>query len=280
MSPSLKKLRLSHPLHLYAHRGANCVYPENTLAAFTHALRQKATHLEMDVHVTRDDHIVVAHDPSGQRTANVAALIAESTLAEVQSWNLLANFPKTVARAEHKRCKIPTLAEVLTAFPETACNIDIKTCQPAAIKQIIHLLHSNGAWKRVLLTSFHAKTLRYIYQFGYKGQTGVDRILALQFVCVPYLLRFKNIPKQLAAIQIPTYILGGRVRLDMPDFIQRMHSFGLRVDYWTINDADIALRLLQAGADGIISDDIEAIRDVFHDFAQRSGRKIAATTQI
>lgn len=45
-----------------AHRGASSYAPENTFAAFDLAIEMGVTHIELDVHATRDGHIVVIHD--------------------------------------------------------------------------------------------------------------------------------------------------------------------------------------------------------------------------
>ena len=45
-----------------AHRGASSYAPENTLAAFDLALEMGARHLELDVELTSDGHVVVIHD--------------------------------------------------------------------------------------------------------------------------------------------------------------------------------------------------------------------------
>jgi glycerophosphoryl diester phosphodiesterase len=55
---------------IIAHRGASSYAPENTMAAFDLALQMGASHLELDVHLTRDDHLVVIHDDTVDRTTN------------------------------------------------------------------------------------------------------------------------------------------------------------------------------------------------------------------
>jgi glycerophosphoryl diester phosphodiesterase len=47
---------------IIAHRGASSYAPENTMAAFDLAIQMGACHLELDVHLTHDDHLVVIHD--------------------------------------------------------------------------------------------------------------------------------------------------------------------------------------------------------------------------
>ena len=68
-----------------AHRGASSYAPENTIAAFDLALQMGARHLELDVHLTRDDYLVVIHDDTVDRTTNGAGPVASQTLAALQA---------------------------------------------------------------------------------------------------------------------------------------------------------------------------------------------------
>lgn len=70
---------------LYAHRGAAVELPENTLEAFRRALDVGANAIETDCHVTRDGHVVLAHDATGARLAGVPRAIADFTLDEVRA---------------------------------------------------------------------------------------------------------------------------------------------------------------------------------------------------
>ena len=68
---------------LYAHRGASAERPENTMPAFERAVEAGADALEMDVHLTRDGHLVVAHDDTALRTTGVPKPWTEMDLDEV-----------------------------------------------------------------------------------------------------------------------------------------------------------------------------------------------------
>ena len=92
-----------------AHRGASSYAPENTMAAFDLALQMGAGHLELDVHLTRDDHLVVIHDDTVDRTTNGTGTVAGQTLAALQVLDAGAWFGEAFVGAS-----IPTLAGVLT----------------------------------------------------------------------------------------------------------------------------------------------------------------------
>ena len=77
---------------MYAHRGASLERAENTLEAFELAVELGADAIETDAHVTRDGRVVLAHDPTGERTAGDRRAIADLTLSEVRAWNVGAGF--------------------------------------------------------------------------------------------------------------------------------------------------------------------------------------------
>src|SRR5215207_6589325 len=71
------------PVNL-AHRGASALAPENTLEAFRMAVEAGAGGLELDVHLTRDGHVVVIHDATVDRVTDGSGAVAGMTLEEVR----------------------------------------------------------------------------------------------------------------------------------------------------------------------------------------------------
>jgi glycerophosphoryl diester phosphodiesterase len=97
---------------IVAHRGASFEAPENTLAAFKRAWALGVEAVELDVHVTADGEVVVIHDPTTLRIGGVDRLVAEQTLAELQSLDVGA-----WKHIKYKGERIPTLAEALATMP-------------------------------------------------------------------------------------------------------------------------------------------------------------------
>ncbi|MGD8859421.1 MAG: glycerophosphodiester phosphodiesterase family protein [Myxococcales bacterium] len=247
---------------LYAHRGASLEYPENTLPAFEAALSLGADALEIDVHMTLDGHLVVAHDPHGGRTAGVQRAIGGCPLAEVQSWDVgLAH------RREHLGApdaagpaRIPTLSEVLQALPRAALNVDIKRHDPRAAQTAVAVVREHDASDRVLLTSFSSATIDAVRAAGYAGPLGLGQRDAVRAVFAPRAL-LRHWPLPGSRLQIPPR--QGPIPLDRPALVAKMHSLGIAVDYWVINDAPAVGRLLDRGADGIVTDDPRMAAAVF-----------------
>ena len=85
---------LPRPL-LFAHRGANRFAPENTLPAFDLAERTGADVLELDVHLTRDQEVVVLHDATLERTTNGHGPVKEKSYAELAALDAGYHFRTT-----------------------------------------------------------------------------------------------------------------------------------------------------------------------------------------
>lgn len=246
---------------LYAHRGAATELPENTLPSFRRALDVGATALETDVHMTRDGHVVVSHDPSGERAAHVKRMIGASTLAEVQTWDVGRGFrARRGPSAPVEAFTIPTLEELLVTFPGIPVNVDIKQHEAAAVRATVAVVRRVKAVDRVLLTSFDAATIRQVRHLGYEGPTGLGRSEVLRLLATP-LAALRLFPLAGRAAQIPTHF--GPVHLDRRALIDKAHAIGLSVHYWTINESEEAERLLHVGADAIMTDDPAAIVPVF-----------------
>ena len=250
-----------HARRLYAHRGAAAERPENTLPAFERAIEIGVDALEMDVHVTRDNELIVAHDEDGRRTA--AAPLAWKTLdlAEAQrldvGWGFVA--PDGSRPFAGKRITVPRFEDILDAFPRIAINVDIKS-DPRAPHLMVELVKRRGAEGRVTIASFHLKQIVAVRRLGYGGETALAQSEVASLLSMPAVL-WRQLPYTGTAAQIPTH--AGPLRFDRASFIAKCHLLGLRVDFWTIDDREEATRLLALGADGIMTNDPAAIRAVF-----------------
>ena len=250
-----------HPRRLYAHRGAAAECPENTMAAFERAVEIGVDALEMDVHVTRDDHLIVAHDPTAARMAGAQLAWRDVDLADVRrldaGWGFVAADGSRPFAG--KAVRVPTFAEVLAAFPAIRINVDIKGDR--AVTLMLDLLRRHRADERVTLASFQLGTLVEVRRRGYAGETALSQSEVASLLGLPAML-WRQLPLTGTAAQVP--MNAGRIRFDRSTFIAKCHSIGLRVDFWTIDERDEAARLLELGADGIITNDPRALRPLFH----------------
>ena len=252
----------THPRLLYGHRGASAELPENTLPSFSRALERGATAIETDTHLTRDGQLVLAHDEDGRRMAGVSLAIRDATLAEVKAWDVGWGF----VDAEGKRpfagrgFRVPTLDEALAEIGDVPFNVDLKARSPALGEQLRAILRRHRAEERVRIASFDLRMTRAIRGRGFIGALGlgigeVGLLVGLPRAVLRRLLRPGD------AAQLPIRAFG--VDFASRGTIEKCHDLGLRVDYWVVNDAPTAARLLDLGADGIMTDDPKTIAPVF-----------------
>ena len=258
---------------LYAHRGAAAWLPENTLPSFRRALASGADALEMDVHLCRDGHVVVAHDPDGRRTAGVAGRIRECSLAEIRSWNVGRTFVDREGSrpGRHAQFVVPTMDEVHAELDGVPLNIDVKDWRPDIVPAVLRVIERRGAVDRVCLASFYSHILFHLRRRGYGGALALGReeVVALKFLPLALLRRLCVHSR---AAQVPTRV--GPIDFAQPSFVKKCRALDMTLDFWTINDPDAASKLLALGADGIMSDDPELIAPVVSRY--RAARGVSA----
>lgn len=240
-------LETSKPI-AFAHRGGTSAAPENSMRAFQHAVDLGYRYLETDVHATADGHVVAFHDNDLQRTCGSSLKIAEATIDELDSARIDGTDP------------IPMLTEILNAWPEVNLNIDCKS--DAVVAPLIQQLRSSKCLDRVCIGSFSDKRLARIREeFGSSvctsmGPREVATLVMSTHARVPIRPTRHALVAQIPVQQGPIPVVTKRT-------VQRAHDLGLFVHVWTIDDPQEIGRLLDLGADGIMSDDTIALRDVF-----------------
>ena len=216
-----------------AHRGANRYAPDNTLAAFRRAVELGADGVELDVHRTADDVLVVRHD-----AGTPAGVLSELTSSEVCS-----ALPD-----------VPRLDEVLDVCAGRLVNVEIKNVpgegdwDPTnrAASLLVELFEARDGRDGVLVSSFDLAS--------------VDRVRSLSPAVRTALLTWGTDPLEGLAIAESH----GHVALH-PDvrsvaghspgaIVARAHERGLQVNVWTVNDPGELASLAAAGVDALITD--------------------------
>ncbi|MGI5351047.1 glycerophosphodiester phosphodiesterase [Streptomyces sp. CA-250714] len=231
----------------FAHRGGAASGLENTHAAFARAVELGYRYLETDVHTTADGALVAFHDSGLDRTTDRSGPLAALSWAEVSRARVAGREP------------VPLFADLLRAFPHARWNVDVKT--DSALVPLLELLERESAWDRVCVGSFaEARVARARALAGPRLLTslGTGGVLALR-------MRSYRLPWRLPAgagcAQVPER--HGIVRVVDSAFVRAAHVRRLRVHVWTVNDPARAAALLELGVDGIMTDQLEMLRDVF-----------------
>ncbi|WP_334173428.1 glycerophosphodiester phosphodiesterase [Sinomonas sp.] len=165
---------------VYAHRGASAAFAEHTRAAYLQALEEGADGVECDVHLTRDQHVVLLHDPNLDRTSNGTGAVADRTLDELReldfsSWKG-ARIPVEFGAVSQQLLTLPELLDILSAAGrEIGLAIELKHPSPYQLRledTVLAVLEARG-WEpqssrlgnvRVSFMSFDADAIRYLLE--------------------------------------------------------------------------------------------------------------------
>jgi glycerophosphoryl diester phosphodiesterase len=250
-----RTVRGEWPVNL-AHRGASALAPENTIEAFRLAVEAGAGGLELDVHMTRDGHIVVIHDATVDRTTNGSGAVSEMILDELRRLDAGHNFSPEGGPARPYRgrgVRVPTLGEVLEEFPVGAVNIEIKAGTTGIEETVLGVLREAKALGRVLVVSTPHHIVKHFRKVsGGNVSTGASRWEIGVFYIASRLRLERLVRPAYDALQVPLRHKG--IPVVTPRFLRAAHARGVRVDAWTINQADEMRCLLDLGVDVIMTD--------------------------
>ncbi len=262
-----KKFFIPEP-RVFAHRGASGGYPENTLLSFGEAVKIGVDVIETDVHFTKDNRFVVAHDGELGRICDGSGLVADYTLAELKKFDAGYGFSADEGKSFPYRgmgLSLISLEELLEEFPGQRFNIDLKAKNPAQVPYYCTLIEKCAAVQRVLTASEHAENTRPVRgRFpGMATSFSLSEALIYYFLFRSGLLYFKKrFPADV--LQIPEFFGPSRVVSDT--FVEQAHKKGLRVHVWTINDEEGMRRLYGAGVDAVMSDHPSLLKRVAADY--------------
>jgi glycerophosphoryl diester phosphodiesterase len=233
----------------FAHRGGAADGDENTAAAFSRAVKLGYRYLETDTRATADGVAVVFHDHTLARIAGRPERI------RTLSWAQLSR-----VRVDGEQV-VPRLADVLDAWPDVRFNIDVK--DDTAVQPTLEAVRAAGALDRVLLASFSdARTARMRAALGPTVATSLGSRGVAQLWAASRAGRgAARIAGQVAAAQVPPR--QGPLRVVDERFVRYAHRLGLQVHVWTIDAPDRMHELLDLGVDGIMTDRIDVLRDVY-----------------
>jgi len=226
---------------ILAHRGASAYRAENTMPAFKLAIEQGTHGFELDVHLTKDGEIVVAHDLALERVSNGTGRICDYNLAELKK----LDFGKPMPGEEP--CPLPTLAEVyeLIANTNLTVNVELKTTEelyPAMPEKLIRLEKEYALKGRVIYSSFNHYSLLALRQYNKEAEIGLLYDLGL----VDPWIYAKHLSA--TAIHPHYYIIAA-----MPETVARCHKEGIAVNVWTVDDPKAISYMLSLGVDSIIT---------------------------
>jgi len=254
---------LQPPVHI-AHRGGAALYPENTLVAFEMAVEvDRAGMLELDVHTTADGVLVVHHDDTVDRTTDGSGPVHSFTLAELRQLDAAYEFTADEGETYPYRgqgVQIPTLQEVLEAFPDVSMSIEAKQIEPPLVAELTAEIEAFQRIDSVMLTSFDDATLEAITdelpEVAVNFGENATRCAVFQHVLQA---GWGSCPVGDVLTVSPT---SSGIAVITDDLLSSAHARDIPVFAWTIDESAEMEELLAMGVDGIMTDRPDILREV------------------
>lgn len=241
-------------VEIVAHRGASHDAPENTIAAFMLGWHQNADACELDIHLSKDDQVVVIHDPTTKRTTGRDGKVSQQTLAELRASDA-GSWKGEKWRSEN----IPTLAESLDTLPDgKRFFIEIK-CGVEVLPELARVIMASGKQPQQLP----------ILAFSYEVARQAKALLPAHEISLLYDWKEDKdtgkplSPDALIAKARAARLDGLNVKHTGPmdaGFAGKVKSAGLKLYVWTVDDAAIVRRMAALGVDGITKNRPEWLR--------------------
>jgi glycerophosphoryl diester phosphodiesterase len=258
------------------HRGCRGLMPENTVPAMLRAMDLGVTTLEMDVVITKDNKVILSHEPwmgyeittkpNGQyvtRQEERSLNIYQMTYDEVKKYDVgmkpHPRFPQQQKIAVSK----PLLSDVLDSIqqymmggkrPFPFYNIETKTVpagdgiyhpKPAEfVELLMEVIKDRGIQDRVIIQSFDFRTLQYLHQ----------KYPAIRTAMLIEDFDKRGLDAQLKALGFSPTIYSPAYPLVSDDLVKKCHEQNIKIIPWTVNDKEKIAEMKKMGVDGIISD--------------------------
>ena len=240
------------PVMRVAHRGASAQYPENTMLAFRQAIQQGVDMIELDVHLTSDDELIVMHDTTLDRTTNGHGNIHDYSLQEIRQLN--------AGQGE----KVPLLSEAIQLARESQLRlfVEVKGSTDAAgvaiAEAVIRALEADNFLSQIVLTSFSPAALLRAKSIQPEISTMLDpspqdggltprqicaQVLGAGANCVSYDFRFLT-----------------------PEIATECQLTGLTLWAWDPDEPEDMTQMIKLGVQGIMTNRPDVLNKVLHDF--------------
>ena len=288
-----------------AHRGGADTNPENTLLAYRAAVNEyNVDILESDLYLTKDGYLVYNHDSYIDETCNVNGDISKDemkelikdkskrhyiedyTLEELQKLNFGYYFTDKEGNRPYKDLtheevverglQILEVEDLFKEFYETNKDllfiVEIKNSGDRgyeACDKLVSALNKYVEYKdQIVIGTFNPEIENYLKEQYPTLHRGASTAGAAGFVVTEMLKVNLFNTNKFSCLQVPmSYdIKGIEIKLDKKAYIDRAHKRNIAVQYWTINDKDDMKYLMDLGCDAIMTDDLDAIKEVFEEY--------------
>ena len=230
---------------IIAHRGASNIAPENTLLAFQKAIDLKADLIEFDLQETKDNHLVVTHDEELSRLTGFKGLVRNLTLKELKKLDF--------GDGE----SIPTLDELIEVTRgKIGLNCEIKVSGIA--EKTIEIMRRYDIIDSTIISSFLHDELLIVQKIEPK-----IRIASLEPTPNSNTMDWPGKQRMIQfCIDNNFYSINPLAMMVDKQFVDYAHEFNIKVFPWTVDIKIMIKKLVRFGVDGIITNDVEIVRDI------------------
>ena len=233
----------------FAHRGASKYYPENTILSTKEGIKAGAEGIEIDVHKTKDNKLVVIHDEDIERTFKGKGLVKDYTLTKLKEFKC-----RNKVFQENLDCRIPTLEEVLEIIKVAGImlNIELKTDEihyEGIEKDVIDLVNKYDLKDKVILSSFNHESIKMVRQIDSEIKTGL-----LYEKPIKDIIKYAKI--------FGAYAIHPDKRLVTEELLREAIKNNIKVNIYTVNSPIIMRKLIKAGANGLFTDYPDLLNEI------------------
>ncbi len=225
-----------HIVEVTAHRGYSELYPENTMIAFEEALKAGADWIELDVQESKDDKLVVLHNPSFWDTARNRNYIWNLTYDEIKKIN--------VGQYMQKEAYAPTLEEVIIWAKENNAKLNIELKDNEHTKKLVSatldLVKKYDYKENVVIASMNYDFLTEVKE--------IDNTFETVYV-------MKNLEKPIAEC-VDADIFSINKNYVNAELVEEIHNMNKKVYMWTIINIDEIIDAVEYKVDNIIVNDV------------------------
>lgn len=213
----------------YAHRGASKYRPENTMSAFSEAVRMGVNGIETDIQRTKDGVLVLFHDNTLQRVTGQTGSVCEYTYEQLQSFRV----------KKGELCDtIPTLEAFLRQFADKEIAFALELKVDGVEKEVVDLVYRYGVNKRTVITSFELARLQVVKEYAPHMRVG-------------YLTKSVTEDTLRVLGEIGVDEICPHASLVTAENVNAWHRQGFNVRAWGVKNEECMQAVYDAGVDGM-----------------------------
>jgi glycerophosphoryl diester phosphodiesterase len=252
------------PTTTIAHRGASAHAPENTLAAVRTAIDLGCDLVEVDVHRTRDGHLVVMHDVGLTRTTDATQALpghAPWRVGDLTYGELLRLDAGSWFSPAHVGERVPTLAQVIDLLADSDTGLLLEVKEPgrypgiardlaAELRERTGYVESAAAAGRLVVQSFNHDVMRTF--------AGLEPRIPIGLLGHPP-------QRRLPALAEWASFVNPRHRRATTAYVDAIHAEGMQCLVWTPDSVADIHRGLSLGVDGVITNRPDVLQRMLED---------------